>query len=62
MNRKQLRKIVIANLKHAYFNAMTDDVAIKNGLIPGRNHVLTVLEFKADDIMDAVDKYIASLV
>ena len=41
-----LRDAILANLKHAYFNAKTDTIALENGLIPNHNHALGILENK----------------
>ncbi|NIL77137.1 hypothetical protein [Rhodococcus sp. B10] len=50
----ELREVILANLKHAYFNAKTDNVALSNGLIPNQNHALGILENKADDLMQLI--------
>jgi hypothetical protein len=50
----ELRTAILANLKHAYFNAKTDTVALANGLIPNQDHALGILENKSDDLMQMV--------
>lgn len=53
----ELREAILANLKHAYFNAKTDTVALQNGVIPNQNHALGILNNKADDLMLLINQY-----
>lgn len=53
----ELREAILANLKHAYFNAKTDTVALQNGVIPNQNHALGILNNKADDLMVLISQY-----
>lgn len=56
-NRDELRERVLAELKHAYFNSTTDNLALRNGVTENRDHALPTLEGKADTIMAAIDAY-----
>ena len=54
-SQSELRDAILANLKHAYFNAKTDTIALENGLIPNHNHALGILENKTDDLMQIIN-------
>lgn len=54
MNDQCLKEAILSSIKHAYYNSLTDDVALKNGVIPNKNHALKILEYKADEIMEFI--------
>jgi hypothetical protein len=49
-----LREAILGYLKHAYYNAQTDRVALENGIIPNLNLALPTLENYTDDLIDAI--------
>lgn len=50
----KLRKNVRSQLEHTYFNAVTDEIAFQNGVIPNKKHVPGVINNKTDDTLQAV--------
>lgn len=56
--REELKDYIVNVLKKTYFNARTDVVAEKNGLVPdGSPHALTVIEYQAEDVLKNIDNF-----
>jgi hypothetical protein len=49
-----LRTYILQHLKHSYYTAKTDEVALKNGVVPNLDYALPTLENKADTIMERI--------
>lgn len=57
-----LRTNILDHLKHSYYTAKTDEVALKNGVVPNLDHAIVTLNNKADMIMERIKEEMHGLV